>query len=128
MQIKLSREVKIAILVLLAGSFLVWGISFLKGASIFSNGTTYQGVYPSVEAINNGGPVNYEGFKIGYIKSIKLHPRETGKFLVTMVITEDLPVPDNSVAELYSVDIIFAATVKLCLLPVRQSKPLFPVI
>ncbi|HBX88768.1 MAG TPA: MCE family protein [Marinilabiliaceae bacterium] len=113
MQIKLSREVKIAILVLLAGGFLVWGISFLKGASIFSNGTSYQGVYPSVEAINNGGPVNYEGFKIGYVKSIKLHPRETGKFLVTMVITEDLPVPDNSVAELYSVDIMGSKAIRI---------------
>lgn len=113
MQINIRREFKIAILVLIAGFILIWGLNFLRGASIFTSGTIYSGVFPSVEEINSGGPVNFKGFKVGYVKSISLYKEEPGMFLVTFVITEDLPITEGTVAELYTVDILGAKAIRI---------------
>lgn len=113
MQINIRREFKIAILVMIAGFILIWGINFLRGTAIFTSGKIYSGVFPSVEDINAGGPVNYKGFKVGNIKSISLYKDEPGMFLVTFIITQDLPITEGTVAELYTVDLLGAKAIRI---------------
>lgn len=111
----IRREVKIGAMILVAFVILIWGFSFLKGKNIFVSGNFYYGVYEQVEGLNEGAPVYYKGFRVGSVESIILHPKAIGDFLVSFVITEDLPLPKGTVAQIYSVDLLGSMAVQLFL-------------
>ncbi|MCA1744560.1 MAG: MlaD family protein [Bacteroidales bacterium] len=112
---KMSKEIKIGLLVIGALSLLIWGAHFLKGSNLLVSGSTYYGVYNSVEGLNEGSPVNYKGFKVGTVREIDLHPQQQGVFLVAFVLNEAIVLPDNSVAQIYSVDIMGSKAIQLIL-------------
>ncbi len=110
---KMSKEIKIGLLVIGALSLLIWGFHFLKGSNLFVSGSTYYGVYTSVEGLNEGSPVNYKGYKVGTVRDIDLHPQEPGAFLVAFAVNEALSLPDNSIAQIYSVDIMGSKAIQI---------------
>lgn len=112
---KMSREIKIGLLVIGALSLLIWGAHFLKGSNLLRSGSEYYGVYNDVEGLTEGSPVNFKGYKVGTIQDIGLHPQQSGSFLVAFTINEPLQVPDNSIAEIYSVDIMGSKAIRVIL-------------
>jgi phospholipid/cholesterol/gamma-HCH transport system substrate-binding protein len=103
---KLTREVKTGIIVLLTFGILVWGINFLKGRDIFFTGDKYYGIYNRVDGLTDASPVYYKGFKVGLVRNIEIHPADQNKFLVTFAITKKVSFPKNTVAEIYSLDLM----------------------
>ena len=110
---KMSKEMKVGLLVIGALGMLIWGLHFLKGSNLFINGSTYYGVYDRVAGLNEGGPVNYKGYKIGTVHSIEIHPQKPDSFLIEMVITKDIELPSNSIAQIYSVDVMGSKAVQI---------------
>ncbi len=112
---KISKEIKIGLLVIGALSLLIWGFHFLKGSNLFVSGSTYYGVYTSVEGLNEGSPVNFKGYKVGTVRDIGLHPQKPGVFLVSFAVNEPLSLPVNSIAQIYSVDIMGSKAIQIML-------------
>ncbi len=54
---KLSREIKTAILVISAILLFIWGYSFLKGRDLFTNYKTFYVEYDNVEGLTMSSPV-----------------------------------------------------------------------
>ena len=48
----LSREIRIGIVILAGFVILIFGLRFLKGIEIFSNGTDYYVVYDNLDGLN----------------------------------------------------------------------------
>lgn len=100
MNLKISREVKTALLVLLSIGMLIWGYSFLRGKNIFSSSRTFYVEYENVEGLTTASSVTINGMVVGKVHSISL--KEQGKLLVELMMTEDVDVPKTSKALIYS--------------------------
>lgn len=96
---KLSREIKTAILVILSILLFIWGYNFLKGKNYFDTSKKLYVVYENVSGLVPAAPVTLNGLKIGRVNSIKIQP--DGRLLVQMQITNDFPISKSSIAEIY---------------------------
>lgn len=97
---KLTREVKTAILVIASILLFIWGYSFLKGRDLFNSYTTLYVQYDSVEGLSTSAPVTLNGLVIGKIEQITINPTD-GKLLVELQIKTDFPISKKSLAVIY---------------------------
>ena len=98
---KLSREIKTAILVIASILLFIWGYSFLKGRDLFTNYKNLYVEYVNVEGLTVSSPVTINGLVVGKVNSIVIN-NETGKIKVEMQINSDFPIKKTSVAEIYA--------------------------
>lgn len=103
---------------------LIWGMNFLKGTNIFLSGDTYYGVYSRVDGLNQGSPIYYKGFKVGSVREIKMHPTQQGLFLIAFFINEPVQLNENTVAQIYSLDLMGSKGVQL--IEVHGTRLLMP--
>lgn len=97
---KLTREIKTAILVISAILLFIWGYSFLKGKDLFTNYKIVYVTYDNVEGLGTSSPVTISGKTIGKVNSIKL--TDDWKSVVEMQIDGDYKISKSSIAEIYS--------------------------
>jgi phospholipid/cholesterol/gamma-HCH transport system substrate-binding protein len=103
--LKISREVKTALLVVAGIVLFIFGFNYLKGKNLLSSDRTYFAVYDNVEGLAPSTPVTINGLKVGSVQSINFND-EIGKLLVTINITEDFEFSKNSEAQLYEAGLI----------------------
>ena len=63
---KYSREVKTALLAIIAIVILIFGYSFLKGENLLDNSRTFYAVYDDVEGLSPSSEVTINGLKVEY--------------------------------------------------------------
>lgn len=102
---KLSREIKTALLVIFGLGFFYFGFNFLKGSSVFSKQKVIYSVYDEVEGLSIGADVNINGLSIGKITKIDFLPGST-QILVSMRVRGDLAFSSASEAILYETGLI----------------------
>ncbi len=100
------KEVRVALFFILGLFMVYWGINFLKGKNIFSSQTILYAEYDNVAGLQEANPIMLNGFKIGQISSIEFVEGGRGRLLVKMLITEDIDIPENSVAKIISSDLL----------------------
>lgn len=103
--LKLSREIKTAVLVIASILLFIWGYSFLKGKELFANYKTFYVEYDNVEGLAKSAPVTLNGLTIGKVNDIKIE-ESTGKLIVELQITSDFPISATSKAVLYEPGLI----------------------
>ncbi|RCW92641.1 MlaD family protein [Winogradskyella arenosi] len=96
---KISREVKTAILVLAGIAFCIYLFTFLKGEDLFENSNTYYTEF-DYNALSMSSPVTIKGNKIGKIEHIK-YDYETGKTRIAFTVNPKLKFSNNSKVRLY---------------------------
>jgi phospholipid/cholesterol/gamma-HCH transport system substrate-binding protein len=97
--LKLSREIKTAILVISSILLFIWGYSFLKGKDLFTSDKNVFVVYDNILGLAPSAPVTLNGFRIGKVDNIKINP--DGKLLVELQIQNEFPISKSSLAEIY---------------------------
>ena len=96
---KISREVKTAVLVLSGIALFIYLFSFLKGEDLFSNTQTYYTEF-NYNALTASSPVTVKGNKIGKIEAIK-YDFDSGKTRVSFSVDPKLKFSKNSKIRLY---------------------------
>ena len=97
---KITREIKTAILVICSILLFIWGYSFLKGQNLFNNHKKLFVEYDNVEGLFASAPVTISGKIVGKVNAITLN--KNGKLLVEIQINEqDFPIQKSSLAEIY---------------------------
>lgn len=96
---KVSREIKTAVLVLMSILLFIWGYNFLKGKNLFDNNNKLYVIYENVAGLAPSAPVTLNGLTIGKVNSITINP--DGKLLVELHIRTDFPISKSSIAEIY---------------------------
>lgn len=109
---RISRELKIGIYFIVTIIALYWGINFLKGKDIFGKVNTYYTVFDNVEGLQATSNVLMKGLKVGSVESIKFE-EETQQFTVKMRVESKYNIPVNSIACLYSADIMGNKAIKI---------------
>ncbi len=110
---KRSREIRVAILVLVSVALLYYGLNYLKGNNIFSNNRVYYAIYDHVDGLSVDNTVVLNGFKVGKVSTARLIP-ESGDIEVGFTIFEEnLRIPRNSVAKIVSLDLLGTKAITL---------------
>lgn len=102
----IKREIKIGVFVATALALLGWGLNYLKGRDIFFRGNIYYGVFSKVDGLNDASPIYYHGFKVGSVRDIVIDQTNGDRFIVTFALNRELKLPKNSVAQIYSLDLL----------------------
>ena len=102
---KLSREIKTAILIIGCIIIFIFGFNYLKGTSLLSNEKTIHALYDEVEGLVVGANVTIRGLNVGKVKIIDFND-DFAKIKVTFSIRDDLNFSNKSVAQLYEAGLI----------------------
>jgi len=102
--LRISREIKTAILVIASILLFIWGYSFLKGKDLFTDYRTFYVLYDNVEGLPASAPVTLNGLVIGKVTAITIEP--TGKLKVELQIKNDFPISKSSMVNIYEPGLI----------------------
>ncbi|MFD2823479.1 MlaD family protein [Lacinutrix iliipiscaria] len=116
---KLSREVKTAILVISGILFLIVGINYLKGINIFEPKNEFYTEF-DYNALTPSSPVTIKGNIVGKINSIK-YDFETGKTRVAFSIDKGLKFSKDSKMRLYELGLMGGNG--MAIIPVEGGTP-----
>lgn len=111
-KLKLTKTQGIGLftIIILIAIYLV--INFLKGQDIFSSRNTYYAVFENVEGLSETGPVYIRGLKVGMVDRIS-YKAATDNFIVQFNVDSEYSIPDNSVIEVYSSDILGSRSMRI---------------
>jgi phospholipid/cholesterol/gamma-HCH transport system substrate-binding protein len=104
--VKVTREVKVGLLALVAGAVLYIGFNFLKGVEFFSPVKRYYVIYSNIDGLSASNPVMMNGLNIGRVNSIQLLTHRNYKILVGIDVDDELILGDSTVAILSSSDLL----------------------
>lgn len=106
-----TKEVKIAIAVIVSLAFLFWGIEYLKGINLFTPVNFYYVHFSNVEGLTDSAPVLIKGYKVGQVREI-IYDYETGSLRVQLSLDKDLKIPTGTKVMIAS-DMLGTAHVEL---------------
>ncbi len=99
---KIAREIKVGFLFLASLALLIWGYNYLKGKNLFSNERIFYAVYTEIDGLTQANDISIHGFKVGQVQDVYFDKSHTGEIIVELAITDDYPIPRNSVARIFS--------------------------
>ncbi len=103
---KISREVKTAILVIVSTILIFFLFNYLKGQNLLDSSRKVFVVYDNVEGLASSSPVTLNGHTIGRVQEIGFTTDGTAKIKVLLSIEDDIQFSKNSIAELYDTGLI----------------------
>jgi phospholipid/cholesterol/gamma-HCH transport system substrate-binding protein len=110
---KLSKEVKVGLLALVAGVILYFGFNFLKGSELFSSENEYYAVYDDVGGLTVSNAVMLNGLSVGRVKDIRILQERNNALLVTLSVSKQLRLPKTTVASLADGGLLGGKTINL---------------
>ncbi|MGO3811532.1 MlaD family protein [Mesonia sp.] len=109
---KITKEVKTALLAIVAIALLIFGYNFLKGNNILKNDRTFYATYNEVEGLAKSSAVTINGIKVGSVTDISFLNKK-GRVLVTMSIEDDFEFTTKSNARIYGGSLIGGKTMAI---------------
>jgi phospholipid/cholesterol/gamma-HCH transport system substrate-binding protein len=102
--LKLSREIKTAVLVIFGVVLFIYLFNYLKGEDLFNNTVTYYTEF-DYNALSTNSPVTIRGNAVGKIEDIN-YDFNTGKTVVHFTVDPRLEFSKNSTVRLYETGIM----------------------
>ena len=112
-QLKISREIKVGFVFVVAISVMIWGLMYLKGLEIFKSKRTFYAQYDYVNGLVAANPVSIKGMKVGQVKTLYFSKKDLGKIVVELIIENDYPIPVNSIAKIVSTGLIGSKEIEI---------------
>lgn len=111
---KISKELKIGGIALIAILAFVWVFKFLQGENLFTSGKVLYAKYNDVDGLLPTKPVNVNGLRVGRVDDIIIKEgKDSLFFIVKMIVEEDIDFTTNTVAEIYEPGIMAGKMIKL---------------
>jgi len=104
--LKITREIKTAILVIASILLFIWGYSFLKGKDLLNDYKTFYVQYDNVEGLINSAPITINGLNVGKVSKVEFLNDNSGKIQVELQIKSDFPFSKSSIASIYEPGLI----------------------
>jgi phospholipid/cholesterol/gamma-HCH transport system substrate-binding protein len=99
--LKVSKEFKTGLLVILSLAILFVGVNYLKGDNAFGRTPTYHAIFETSAFLEPSSQVFFNGVAVGLVKTIENHPNDLTKVVVQFTVTkEGLRIPKGSHAEI----------------------------
>ncbi len=95
---KISNETKVGVLTISALTILILGFNFLKGKNIFSKSRKIYAVFSDLGTLEKSNEVKINGLPIGAVYDKRELDKDVSAVVVTISLSRDINIPDNSVA------------------------------
>ncbi|HEY8512040.1 MAG TPA: MlaD family protein [Cyclobacteriaceae bacterium] len=95
---KVSKEFKVGLFMVVALVLLYFGFNFLKGIDFFSSSHKYYAVYNNVDKLTESNQVFLNGFAVGRVADIEILQDNGNLVLVTLEIDSDIKLTDSTTA------------------------------
>jgi phospholipid/cholesterol/gamma-HCH transport system substrate-binding protein len=115
--VNISKEVKVALLGIVAIVALYFGFLFLKGTDFFSSTKTYYVIYENVDGLTVSSPVVLNGVQVGVVQEMDIQLDKEHHIKVALNVNDDIPVGDSTIASLTSSDLLGGKAITLFLKP-----------
>lgn len=112
---KISKEVRVGIVTVIAIGFFIYGFNYLKGRDLFSTQRKFYAVYNDIDGLVEANPLMINGYKVGLVGKIKLTQDTTSHIVITLLLDDEVLIPKNSVAKVISSDILGSKAIQLIL-------------
>lgn len=104
---RVSREFKVGLLVVLGLLLMFILVNTLKGESLFESDREFYAVFENSSGLESSNAVQVNGVKIGQVINVGLHPDKPDSVLVKFSVQNDeIQIPKGSVVWLISSDIL----------------------
>ena len=111
--LKISREVKIGIVVIIAIGMLYFGLNYLKGINIFQPTSYFYAQYERVDGIVPTTPVMINGYQVGHVSEIVFDYTKEAPITLLITVDNKLVVPQGTVAEVYDTGLMGDKAIQL---------------
>lgn len=103
---KITREVKTAVLVISGLLLIIYLFNYLKGENLLDSSRTFYAVYDNVEGLAPSAPVTISGNVVGKVQEIVFTEDGSGKLQLKLMVDNDFKFSKNSKAEIYETGLI----------------------
>lgn len=107
---KISKEVRVGLLVTISILIFFIGFQFLKNSGFFSGDNQYYCYYERVDGLQNSANVSINGLNVGHVTKMELAQGRGVK--VTIVVKKEIAIPEGTVAGIAS-ELLGANSIKL---------------
>ena len=97
---KLTKEIKIALVAIVGILVMYFGINFLKGMNLFSTNNAYYMTFDDIQGLGASTPIYADGYKVGTVDGMEYDYKENGPIKVKVDINKDLRIPQGMKAEI----------------------------
>lgn len=99
---RISKELKIALVAVCGIAALFFGMNFLKGMSLLSNDHSYYIRFNDISGLSSSSPIYADGYKVGVVKRVAYDYAHNSEVIVQFDVDDDLRIPAGSTAEIVS--------------------------
>ncbi|MFA5970909.1 MAG: MlaD family protein [Lentimicrobiaceae bacterium] len=110
---KISRELKIGVFGVVTLTLFIISVNFIKGKDLFHKHRTFYAMYNSTSGIQDAAPVLVNGLEVGKVTGMRFADKHSGKILIDLTIYSDVFVPSNSVANIFSLDLLGTKNIEI---------------
>ncbi len=108
---RVSKEVRIGLLVFITGVILFTGFYLLKGADLFSTENKYYCYYTNLNGLINSSPIQLNGLNVGHIAKMELAGNRGVK--VTITLSKTIQLTKGTIAGINAADLLGSKSIKL---------------
>ncbi len=109
---KISKELKVGALGLLALTLFVLGMNYLKGLSMFSKNRVFYTYFDDSKGLLRGASLYLNGFGIGKVTNMELDSK-TRKIKIQVTVGEKVDIPKDSKIVLFSEGVMGPTSLKV---------------
>lgn len=96
---RMKKEIKIALLAIIAAIMLYTGFNFLKGTDFFTRTRKYLVEFKALDGLTVSRPIMLNGLSVGRVANIEVRQNnKSGLFLLTLEVRNDLILTDETTA------------------------------
>jgi phospholipid/cholesterol/gamma-HCH transport system substrate-binding protein len=111
--VKFSKEIKVALLGIVALVILYFGFMFLRGSDVFSSTKKFYAVYNNVDGLTASNPVLLNGIQVGSVRNLSLMTDQGNMIRVEIEVQKEVQVGDSTIAVLTNSDILGSKAIVL---------------
>ncbi len=112
---KRYKQILIGVSFIFALLLFIWGYNFLKGKNLLEKQIVYYAAYNNVSGLATSNPVLINGVRVGQVSRVYLNPDLSGNVMVMITLHQDFPIPGNTVAKIFSADLMGSKAIDLIL-------------
>lgn len=95
---KITNEVKVGLLAIVAILVLIIGFNFLKGQSVFNKPFVLYARFPDIGSLEKSNTIKINGLSVGNVHNFYPADKEVNSIIVELRIDKKVSIPRNSVA------------------------------
>ncbi len=96
-----TKNVKIALTVLVGLVLLYWGINYLKGINLLTPANYFYTEVDSAEGLLEAAPITVNGFQVGQVREIN-YDYQKNKITIMLAMNKEMKVPEGSTINMVS--------------------------